>query len=111
MVWTAIGDNEGFAAIRNLFNEWYPRDTSKKVRVSLRQRGTNGKHMGKPPYGYRCDPEDKDHWILDEEAAPVVKRIFDLCVDGKGPEQISDLDVIISRLYEDYILGNISQDR
>ena len=83
------GDSEGFAAIRNLFNEWYPRDTSKKVRVSLRQRGTSGKHMGKPPYGYRCDPEDKDHWILDEEAAQVVKLIFDLCIDGKGPEQIA----------------------
>ena len=83
------GDGEGFAAIRNLFNEWYPRDTSKKVRVSLRQRGTSGKHMGKPPYGYRCDPEDKDHWILDEEAAQVVKLIFDLCIDGKGPEQIA----------------------
>ena len=83
------GDSEGMAAIRNLFNEWYPRDTSKKVRVSLRQRGTSGKHMGKPPYGYRCDPEDKDHWILDEEAAPVVKLIFDLCIDGKGPEQIA----------------------
>ena len=72
-----------------MFNEWYPRDTSKKVRVSLRQRGTSGKHMGKPPYGYRCDPEDKDHWILDEEAAQVVKLIFDLCIDGKGPEQIA----------------------
>lgn len=83
------GDSDGFAAIRNLFNEWYPRDTSKKVRVSLRQRGTSGKHMGKPPYGYRCDPEDKDHWIPDEEAAPVVKRIFDLCIAGKGPEQIA----------------------
>ena len=83
------GGSEGFAAIRNLFNEWYPRDTSKKVRVSLRQRGTSGKHMGKPPYGYRCDPEDKDHWILDEEAAQVVKLIFDLCIDGKGPEQIA----------------------
>ena len=84
-----LGDGEGFAAMRNLFNEWYPRDTSKKVRLSLRQRGTSGKHMGKPPYGYRCDPEDKDHWILDEEAAPVVKLIFDLCIDGKGPEQIA----------------------
>ena len=79
------GDGEGFAAIRNLFNEWYPRDTSKKVRISLHQRGTSGKHLGKPPYGYRCDPNDKDKWILDEEAAPVVKRIFDLCIDGKGP--------------------------
>ena len=83
------GDSEGMAAIRNLFNEWYPRDTSKKVRVSLRQRGTSGKHMGKPPYGYRCDPEDKDRWIPDEEAAPVVKYIFDLSIDGKGPEQIA----------------------
>lgn len=83
------GDGEGFAAIRNLFNEWYPRDTSKKVRTSLRQRGTSGKHLGKPPYGYHCDPNDKDRWILDEDAAPIVKRIFDLCIDGKGPEQIS----------------------
>ena len=83
------GDGEGFAAIRNLFNEWYPRDTSKKVRTSLHQRGTSGKHLGKPPYGYRCDPNDKDKWILDEDAAPMVKRIFDLCIDGKGPEQIS----------------------
>ena len=43
------GDGEGFAAVRNLFNEWYPRDTSKKVRISLHQRGTSGKHLGKPP--------------------------------------------------------------
>ena len=78
-----------FAPFLNIMNEWYPRDTSKKVRVSLRQRGTSGKHMGKPPYGYSCDPEDKDHWILDEEAAQVVKLIFDLCIDGKGPEQIA----------------------
>ena len=78
-----------FAPFLNIMNEWYPRDTSKKVRVSLRQRGTSGKHMGKLPYGYRCDPEDKNHWILDEEAAQVVKLIFDLCIDGKGPEQIA----------------------
>ena len=39
---------------------------------------------GKPPYGYRTDPTDKDHWIIDEDAAPVVKRIFDLAIDGKG---------------------------
>lgn len=83
------GDSDGFAAIRNLFNEWYPRDTSKKVRVVFRQKGTSGKHLGKPPYGYRTDPTDKDHWIIDENAAPVVKRIFDLAIDGKGPEQIA----------------------
>ena len=78
-----------FAPFLNIMNEWYPRDTSKKVRISLHQRGTSGKHLGKPPYGYRCDTNDKDKWILDEEAALVVKRIFDLCIDGKGPEQIS----------------------
>ena len=83
------GDSDGFAAIRNLFNEWYPRDTSKKVRVVFRQKGTSGKHLGKPPYGYRTDPADKDHWIIDEDAAPVVKRIFNLAIDGKGPEQIA----------------------
>ena len=83
------GDGDGFAAIRNLFNEWYPRDTSKKVRVVFRQKGTSGKHLGKPSYGYRTDPADKDHWIIDEDAAPVVKRIFDLAIDGKGPEQIA----------------------
>ena len=83
------GDSDGFAAIRNLFNEWYPRDTSKKVRVVFRQKGTSGKHLGKPPYGYRTDPADKDHWIIDEDAAPVVKRIFDLAIDGKEPEQIA----------------------
>ncbi len=82
-------DNEGFTAIRNLFNEWYPRDTSKKVRVSLRQRGTSGKHIGRPPYGYRCDPEDKDRWIIDEDAAPIVKRIYDLCMAGYGPSRIA----------------------
>ena len=83
------GDSDGFAAIRNLFNEWYPRDTSKKVRVVFRQKGTSGKHLGKPPYGYRTDPADKDHWIIDEDAAPVVRRIFNLAIDGKGPEQIA----------------------
>ena len=83
------GDSDGFAAIRNLFNEWYPRDTSKKVRVVFRQKGTSGQHLGKPPYGYRTDPADKDHWIIDEDAAPVVKRIFNLAIDGKGPEQIA----------------------
>lgn len=82
-------DADGFAAIRNLFNEWYPRDTSKKVRVSLRLRGTSGKHIGKPPYGYICDPEDKDHWIVDEEAAPIVKHIYDLCIAGNGPSRIA----------------------
>ena len=83
------GDSDGFTAIRNLFNEWYPRDTSKKVRVSVQQRGRSGKHIGQPPYGYICDPAEKGHWIVDEEAAPMVKRIFDLCIAGYGPTKIA----------------------
>ena len=83
------GDSDGFTAIRNLFNEWYPRDTSKKVRVSVQQRGRSGKHIGQPPYGYICDPAEKGHWIVDEESAPVVKRIFDLAIAGYGPCKIA----------------------
>ena len=69
-------DND-FTVIRNVFNDFYAKDTSKKVRAVMKSKGTSGKHLGKPPYGYRADPQDKDHWILDEEAAPIVKRIFD----------------------------------
>ena len=72
-----------------MFNDFYAKDTSKKVRSVMKTRGTSGKHLGKPPYGYRPDPQDKDHWILDEDAAPVVKRIFDLAIAGKGPSQIA----------------------
>ena len=82
------GDND-FTPFRNLFNDFYAKDTSKKVRSVLKARGTSGKHMGKPPYGYRFDPADRNHWIIDEEAAPVVKRIFDLSIAGKGPSQIA----------------------
>ncbi len=80
---------DDFTPFRNLFNDFYAKDTSKKVRSVMKTRGTSGKHLGKPPYGYRSDPQDKDHWILDEDAAPVVKRIFDLAIAGKGPSQIA----------------------
>ena len=82
------GDND-FTPFRNLFNDFYAKDTSKKVRSVMKARGTSGKHMGKPPYGYRSDPQDKDRWILDEDAAPVVKRIFDLSIAGAGPSRIA----------------------
>ncbi len=55
----------------------------------MKARGTSGKHLGGPPYGYRSDPQDKDHWILDEDAAPVVRRIFDLTIAGIGPSRIA----------------------
>ena len=83
------GDND-FTPFRNLFNDFYARDTSKKIRAVMRAKGNAGEHLcSNPPYGYIKDPNDKKKWIVDEEAAEVVKRIFALCVDGKGPMQIA----------------------
>ena len=82
------GDNE-FTAIRNVFNEMYARDTSKKIRATWQSKGKSGEHLCvNPPYGYMKDPEDKKKWIVDEEAAAVVQKVFYLCVDGLGPTQI-----------------------
>ena len=87
---STVESSNDFNPIRNWANELHAKDTSRKVRSVKRMQAENGERLGgKPPYGYRCDPNDKDKWILDEEAALVVKRIFDLCIDGKGPEQIS----------------------
>lgn len=83
------GDNE-FTAIRNVFNEMYARDASKKVRATFQSKGKSGEHLTTiPPYGYMKDPEDKKKWIVDEEAAAIVQKIFSLCVDGLGPTQIA----------------------
>ena len=88
---SAKGDNE-FTPFRNLFNDFYARDTSKKIRAVMRSKGNAGEHLcSNPPYGYRKDPADKKKWIVDEEAAEVVKRIFDLCIAGKGPMQIAKI--------------------
>lgn len=85
------GDND-FTPFRNLFNDFYARDTSKKIRAVMRAKGNAGEHLcTNPPYGYQKDPKDKKKWIVDEEAAEIVKRIFDLCIAGKGPMQIAKL--------------------
>ena len=85
------GDND-FTPFRNLFNDFYARDTSKKIRTVMRAKGNAGEHLcTNPPYGYMKDPADKKKWIVDEEAAEIVKRIFDLCIAGKGPMQIAKL--------------------
>ena len=85
------GDNE-FTPFRNLFNDFYARDTSKKIRAVMRAKGNAGEHLcTNPPYGYMKSPDNKKQWIVDEEAAAVVKRIFDLCVAGKGPLQIAKI--------------------
>ncbi len=85
------GDNE-FTPFHNLFNDFYARDTSKKIRAVMRAKGNAGEHLcTNPPYGYMKSPDNKKQWIVDEEAAAVVKRIFDLCVAGKGPMQIAKI--------------------
>jgi len=83
------GENE-FTAIRNVFNEMYARDTSKKIRATWQSKGKSGEHLcTNPPYGYMKDPDDKKKWVVDPEAAAVVQKIFSLCVDGLGPTQIA----------------------
>ncbi len=85
---TFEGDNE-LAPIKNLFNEWYARDISKKRRISNKIKGTSGEPMGQPPYGYMKDPENPKRWIVDNEAAAIVRRIYDMTIEGLGTEQIA----------------------
>ena len=85
---TAEGENE-LAPIRNLFNEWYARDISKKRRISNKIKGNAGEPMGQPPYGYIKDPDNPKHWIVDEEEAQVVRRIYSMTLEGDGTEQIA----------------------
>lgn len=85
------GDDD-FIPFRNIMNEWYAKDTSKKIRSTFAAKGKAGKHVASTtPYGYLKDPLDHNHWIVDEEAADVVRRIFKMTIDGYGPYQISQL--------------------
>ena len=84
---SAQGDND-FAPLRNIFNEWLVRDTSKKIRAVKRSKGMSGKPVtSKPVYGYLMDEDE--NFIIDEEAAPVVKQIYSLCLAGNGPTKIA----------------------
>lgn len=95
----AINDNhdsskgdDDFLPFRNIMNEWYAKDTSKKIRSTFKAKGNAGKHvMSSCPYGYLKDEKDGDHWIVDEEAAEIVRRIFRMTMEGKGPYQISKI--------------------
>ena len=94
----AINDNVDSAVqtefdmtpIRNFCNELYARDTAKKIKSTFKMKGESGKHLTtNPPFGYIKDKEDKDKWLIDEPAAIVVRKIFDLCANGFGPLQIA----------------------
>ena len=96
----AINDNydslytEGneLAPFKNLFNEWYARDTSKKIRAVLKAKAERGERIGTSiPYGYKRDPEHKGKLLINEETAPIVRRIFELCAQGMGPKNIGNV--------------------
>lgn len=75
-------DND-FTPFRNIINEWYAKDTSKKIRSVLKAKGNSGKHLSViPPFGYKKDPNDKEKWIIDEDAAQIVRKIYRLYLDG-----------------------------
>lgn len=102
----AIDSDEGeseIAPFKNILNELYARDISKKIRSSHRLRGSMGEPLSQPPYGYMKSPENKKKWIIDPEAATVVKSIFKMCLDGKGNETIArelqESEVLIPMAY------------
>lgn len=96
----AINDNydslytEGneLAPFKNLFNEWYARDTSKKIRAVVKAKAERGERVSTQiPYGYMKDPLQKNHLIIDPETAPIVKEIFTRCASGIGPKNIGNI--------------------
>ena len=81
-----------FAPFLNIMNEWYLRDQSRKVSAAYKIKGTSGKHTSTHAiYGYKKDPENKDHWIIDEEASAVVRRIYHLALEGYGQYKIAEI--------------------
>lgn len=89
---SAKQQDSDFTPFLNIINEWYAKDTSKKVRAVFKAKGEAGKPLcTNPPYGYIKSPDDKFKWVVDEEAASVVREIFELCVKGYGPSQICNV--------------------
>lgn len=84
------GENE-FAPFRNIMNEMYARDISKKIRSSHRLRGNAGEPLSQPPYGYLKSPENKKKWVIDPYASQIVKDVFRMCLEGKGNETIAHI--------------------
>ena len=83
---------DDFTPFRNIMSEWYARDISKKIKASMRNKALSGKHLtAYPVYGYKKDPDDKHHWLIDEEAAEVVREIYKLCMEGHGVNQIETI--------------------
>ena len=87
---TATGEGVEMLPFYNIFNEWYAAQTSKKIRDVWKSKSDNGKRVSPTvPFGYMKDPADKEKWLIDEPAAEIVRKIFALCLDGRGPSQIA----------------------
>lgn len=83
---TLTGDGVEMMPFHNIFNEWYAAQTSKKIRAVWQSKADNGKRVSSSvPFGYRKDPNDKEKWLIDEPAAEVVRKIYALCLAGRGP--------------------------
>ena len=120
----AVNDNydslysEGneFAPFKNLFNEWFARDTSKKIRAVVKAKAERGERVSTQiPYGYKKDPDVKGHLLIDEETTPIVRRIFELCAQGMGPTNIGNVlrdekifKPTIRRYHEQGIYGTVT---
>lgn len=87
---SSIQTENDLTPFKNVFNEWYAKDTSKKIRAVFKAKGNSGKHLTtNPPFGYIKDPNDKEKWIIDEEAAQTVKRIFEMFSNGVRMPEIA----------------------
>lgn len=87
---SSIQTENDLTPFKNVFNEWYAKDTSKKIRAVFKAKGNSGKHLtNNPPFGYKKNPNDKEKWIIDEEAAVTVKRIFEMFSNGVRMPEIA----------------------
>ncbi len=87
---TSTGEGMEMMPFYNIFNEWYAAQTSKKIRAVWQSKSDNGKRVSPTvPFGYMKAPADKEKWLIDEPAAEIVRKIFALCLDGRGPSQIA----------------------
>ena len=95
------GDNE-FTPFRNIMNEWYAKDISKKRKIVNKMKGNAGIPLSQPPYGYTKNPDDSRFWVIDSEAADVVRRIYDMALEGYGLAEIANalgVDGIVNPTY------------
>ena len=88
---SASGASDDFTPFRNIINEWYCRDISKKIKASMQSRAKSGEHLtGNAPYGYKKDPNNPKKWVIDEEPAKIIQEVFQLYLNGQNAVQISN---------------------